>query len=68
LDCWRGKLNVILLNENLIDEIIIFIMPIVLAEGIMLFVILLKDIKLDLITSKTYESGVVELNYIENQK
>jgi dihydrofolate reductase len=61
-------LNVILLNENLIDEIIIFIMPIVLAEGIMLFVILLKDIKLDLITSKTYESGVVELNYIENQK
>jgi dihydrofolate reductase len=56
------------LNENLIDEIIIFIMPIVLAEGIMLFVILLKDIKLDLITSKTYESGVVELNYIENQK
>ncbi|MFT4644878.1 MAG: dihydrofolate reductase [Planctomycetota bacterium] len=61
-------MNVILLNENLIDEIIIFIMPIVLAEGIMLFVILLKDIKLDLITSKTYESGVVELNYIENQK
>jgi dihydrofolate reductase len=68
LDYWRDKLNATLLNENLIDEIIIFIMPIVLAEGIMLFVILLKDIKLDLITSKTYESGVVELNYIENQK
>lgn len=68
MDYWRDKLNATLLNENLIDEIIIFIMPIVLAEGIMLFVILLKDIKLDLITSKTYESGVVELNYIENQK
>jgi dihydrofolate reductase len=68
LDYWRDKLNATLLNENLIDEIIIFIMPIVLAEGIMLFDFLLKDIKLDLMTSKTYESGVTELNYIVNQK
>lgn len=68
MDYWRDKLNATLLNENLIDEIIIFIMPIVLAEGIMLFDFLLKDIKLDLMTSKTYESGVTELNYIVNQK
>ncbi len=45
------------------DELILFIMPVVLGEGLPLFLKSPDDRKLELIDSKTYKSGVVELRY-----
>ncbi|MCH2193706.1 dihydrofolate reductase family protein [Kordia sp.] len=45
-DIWligSGQINAILLNENLIDELQTFIMPIVIPDGIPLFGELLND-------------------------
>ena len=56
-----------LLNENLIDELIVHIMPIILPDGIELFELIPKETFLKLINSKSYPTGVVELVYqIEN--
>lgn len=71
-DIWLiggGKVNTMLLNEGLIDEIQVFVMPIVLSGGIDLFESLPKETSLKLIDTKTYTSGVIEMNYhlkIEN--
>lgn len=65
-DIWLiggGKINTLLLNEGLIDEIQIFVMPIILRGGIELFELLPKETKLELITSKSYTSGAVEMKY-----
>lgn len=65
-DIWLiggGKLNTLFLNENLIDEIQVFVIPIVLTEGIDLFENLPKETRLTLIESKSYSTGTVELNY-----
>jgi len=58
-----GKLNTLFLNERLVDELRIFVMPIVLDGGIELFESLPKETALKLIESKTYPTGVVELRY-----
>ncbi len=65
-DIWvvgGGYINAMFLNEDLIDEIQLFVMPIVLSEGINLFASLPNETKLKLIESKTYSSGAVELRY-----
>lgn len=65
-DIWivgGGRLNTILLNENLIDEIQVFVMPIVLNDGIELFESIPKETKLKLIESKSYSTGAVEIKY-----
>ncbi len=65
-DIWLiggGKLNSLLLEENLIDEIIAFVMPVVLPNGIDLFDTFLTDKAIKLKSSKSYSSGVVELVY-----
>ena len=65
-DIWLiggGQLNTMFLNEKLIDEIHVFVMPIVLANGIELFEALPKQTNLKLIDTKTYTSGAVELKY-----
>lgn len=65
-DIWLiggGQINTIMLNAGLIDEIQVFIMPIILSDGIGLFEVLPKQTLLKLIGSKTYSSGVVELTY-----
>lgn len=66
-DIWLiggGQINTLLLNAGLLDEIYIFIMPIILSGGIELFGALPKETKLELISSKTYESsGVIEIKY-----
>jgi len=51
------------LNEGLVDELIIFVMPTLLGEGIPLFQQLKKPPVLSLGSTKKYENGVVELNY-----
>lgn len=68
-DIWiigGGNINTMLLNNNLIDEIIVFVMPIILSEGIELFESLPKQTNLSLTESKKYSSGVVELKYQVN--
>ncbi len=58
-----GQLNTMCLVHKLIDEIWIHIMPIILEDGIKLTEALCKDVLLDLISSKAYSSGVVEVKY-----
>ena len=65
-DIWLiggGQINTLLLNAGLIDEIYVFIMPIVLSDGIELFESIPDQTALKLIESTTYETGVVELRY-----
>lgn len=65
-DIWLiggGEVNSMLLNEKLIDELIVFIIPVVLGDGIPLFCFIPIIAKLELIRSNTYSNGVVEMNY-----
>lgn len=58
-----GQINTMLLNENLVDEIRIFIMPVVLNGGIDLFEKIPHETKLKLTESKNFSNGVVEMRY-----
>ena len=65
-DIWLiggGQINTMLLNENLIDEIQVFTMPIIISNGIELFENLPKETYLKLIETKSYSTGAVELHY-----
>jgi len=65
-DIWLiggGEVNTLLLNERLIDEMIIFVIPVVLGDGIPLFGNTPELTKLQMIKSNTYGNGVVEINY-----
>lgn len=65
-DIWLiggSQTNSLVLNAGLLDEIIIFVMPIIIPGGIDLFESLLKETKLELLASKSYSSGAVELKY-----
>ena len=55
-----------LMNENLIDEYWLFINPILLSQGSNLFKNLSHEIKLKLLMSKTFASGVICLHYTTN--
>ena len=65
-DIWLiggGKTNTLLHNKKLIDEIIIFIVPIILDDGIDLFEFLPRMSSLKLLDVKQYETGMVGLKY-----
>lgn len=65
-DIWLiggGQVNSQLLKGNLIDELMIFIMPIIIDEGIDLFEGTAKDCHLQLLKTKKYSSGALELHY-----
>ncbi|MEK6952445.1 MAG: dihydrofolate reductase family protein [Nanoarchaeota archaeon] len=65
-DIWLvggGKINSLFLNEKLLDEIIIYVHPIILGKGISLINNLNNKIKLKLINFKKYSSGLVQLDY-----
>ena len=51
------------MNNKLVDEIHITILPIVLGNGLLVFNDLLKEQKLELKHSSTYKNGLVELRY-----
>ena len=53
-----------LIQQNLIDGYWLFVNPIVLGKGIPLFVDIKDKIKLNLLTTRQFTSGVTELNYI----
>jgi dihydrofolate reductase len=52
-----------LMKLNLIDGFWLFVNPIILGQGIPLFVDIKEKIKLNLLTTKQFNSGVIELNY-----
>lgn len=65
-DIWLvggGQLNTMLLEANLIDEIQLFVMPVVLTAGIDMFAATPKEGSLKYIDSKVYSNGVVALKY-----
>ena len=52
-----------LLNEGLIDEFWLFINPIILGQGMPLFINVTETTKLKLVESKTFSCGVIALHY-----
>ena len=65
-DIWLiggGQINTLLFNAGLIDEIQLFVMPIVIPEWKDIFDNLPKEKKLQLIESKKYSTGAVEIRY-----
>lgn len=65
-DIWLiggAELNTFLLNEKLVDKLIIFIIPVVLGEGIALFGNIPDKTVLEMVNSNTYSNGVIEINY-----
>jgi dihydrofolate reductase len=52
-----------LIQKNLIDGYWLFVNPIILGQGIPLFVDIKDKVKLNLLTSRQFTSGVTELNY-----
>lgn len=65
-DIWLiggGQINTMLLNAGLIDEIQVFVMPIILSDGIKMFEILPNEMLLELVETKNFASGAVLLKY-----
>jgi dihydrofolate reductase len=65
-DIWLiggSKANTLVLNAGLLDEIIVFVMPVILSGGIELFDAFPAETQLKLLESKSYSSGVVEMKY-----
>lgn len=52
-----------LIQQNLIDGYWLFVNPIILGQGIPLFVDIKDKIKLKLLSTRQFTSGVTELNY-----
>lgn len=57
-----------LIQQNLIDGYWLFVNPIILGQGIPLFTDIKDKIKLKLLNSHPFASGVTELNYIVHQQ
>ena len=65
-DIWLvggGQINTILLNAGLIDEMIVSIHPIILGDGIALFVGQPREKKMTLVAVKSFDSGLIQLHY-----
>ena len=57
-----------LIQLNLIDGYWLFVNPIILGQGIPLFADIKDKIKLKLLTTRQFTSGVTELNYIVDRQ
>jgi dihydrofolate reductase len=65
-DIWLvggSQLIKVFLEENLVQDFIVFVVPIVLGSGIPLFDRIGKEIRLKLINTERYESGLVRVEY-----
>ncbi|MBV6643463.1 MAG: dihydrofolate reductase [Cyclobacteriaceae bacterium] len=65
-DIWLiggGKINSIMIEENLIDEMIISVMPITIGEGIPMFSRVSHEQKFHLKDHKVYKTGVTQWHY-----
>lgn len=58
-----GRANALLMDEGLIDEIQVFVMPILLDDGIDIFHPLGKDHRITLKGTQQYPSGAVRMTY-----
>ncbi|MDY9925111.1 dihydrofolate reductase family protein [Methanosarcina sp.] len=66
-DIWLvggSQLIKVFLEENLVEDMIVFVVPIILGSGIPLFDRIGKEIRLRIINTERYESGLVRLEYI----
>jgi len=57
-----------LIQQNLIDGYWLFVNPIILGQGIPLFTGIKDKIKLKLLTTRQFTSGVTELNYVVDKQ
>ncbi|MBK8503169.1 MAG: dihydrofolate reductase family protein [Saprospiraceae bacterium] len=57
-----------LMQQDLIDGYWLFVNPIILGQGIPLFVDIKDKIKLKLVTTRPFNCGVTELNYIVDRQ
>ena len=57
-----------LIQQNLIDGYWLFVNPIILGQGIPLFAGIKDKIKLNLLTTRQFTSGVTELNYAVDRR
>ncbi len=57
-----------LMQQNLIDGYWLFVNPVILGQGIPLFVDIKDKIKLNLLTIKQFSYRVTELNYIVDRE
>lgn len=57
-----------LIQQNLIDGYWLFVNPIILGQGIPLFVDIKEKTKLKLVNTRQFTSGVTELNYIVDKQ
>ena len=65
-DIWLiggGQVNALLLNAGLIDLIQVFIMPVIIPEGIGLLSLISDPVSLRLTDFKTHSSGAAEITY-----
>lgn len=65
-DIWLiggGGTNTYFLNQGLLDEIHLFIMPVIIPDGINLFESIPIETKLELIESKSYSTGATASIY-----
>jgi dihydrofolate reductase len=58
-----GQIVKLLMEKDLIDEYIISVIPIILGDGKRLFIGETPAINLDLISSESFETGLVQLHY-----
>lgn len=61
-----GEINSVFLQNDLIDEMILTVVPIVLGNGIPLFAKAEINKKLKLQKTETFENGMVQLTYTKN--
>jgi len=67
-DIWLiggGKLITSFLNENLVDEMIISIIPQIIGEGLPLFAGRPIPSEWELVSSESFETGVVNISYVK---
>ena len=60
-----GQINAILLEAGLIDELQVFVHPIILGKGIPMFQPTEKPYGWQFVETKSYEQGLVELHYVK---
>ena len=57
------QINEFFFNNDIIDELILSVMPVTIGNGIPLFTKSIKPLKFRLIDEKSYKNGVVQLHY-----
>lgn len=58
-----GQINTIFLNRDLIDELLIRIVPVVIGEGLPLFAHKARETVFELLKTETFSTGTVQMTY-----